>query len=175
MNDKLKKALALGAAVVVGGTGVGVYDGAQPNGLTKDLEELQLSYDEVALENAGLLLDVEALKAELLLHSEIIEEAEAEEAMSVLAYLEILDETRDIEDFLVDEFGWDISDDDDIVIGEARDIEVIESDFEDEDYVFRFKYVPVSYEDDDNEYDEMLDIYVRIKDGDVDQIAYVEA
>ena len=141
-------------------------------------ESMQSDLDKIAeLEDANseLALDVSTLKAELESHADIIEEAEGEEAMISLAEAEILDETRDMEDFLVSEFGWEIEDDDDIVISELGDVDTIESDYDEGNYVFKFHDVLVKYENEDNEYDERLDIFVRIVDGDVEQIIYTEA
>lgn len=181
MNEKLKKGLALGAAVIIGGAGVGVYDNAQPidnaelNATLEALEQVTVNYEELVIEFNGIVLDKEALELELEGYEDVIAEVEAELGAEDLAKEEILEETRDLEDYLEDTFGWDIGDDDDLKLSFLGDVEVSESDFEDEEYTFVFEHVKVTYDEDDEDYVEYLDIEVKVKEGEVDEITYMEA
>ena len=185
MNEKLKKGLALGTAVIIGGAGVAVIDTPEPID-TSELElaltalnESNFAYEELLLTYGNVLIKLEDLEVEFAEFLEdfddIIEEQEAEDEALALAKEEILEDTRDLEDYLEEEFGWDIGDDDDIVLSFLGDVEVLKSDFEDERYTFVFEHVKVTYDEDDEDYKEYIDIKVKVKEGEVVDIDYMEA
>lgn len=186
MDKKQATALGLGG-LVIGGLGAGfIADDSQ------DVAELQdqITALQEVIDNSALALeDKEALIAELndsLIatqeefeqfmeeYADAIREVEAENEAIELAKEEILDETRDAEDFLESEFGWDIEDDDDIEF-RFDEVEILKSDYDDEKYMFKFTGVKVTYEDDDNDYTEYLDITVEVEEGEVEDISYEEA
>ena len=178
MNEKLKKGLALGAAVIIGGAGVAVIDNPEPvdtSELELALEAKEADFDALLVDFNGLVLDKEALKLELAKYEDEIAEIEAENGAEDLAKEEILKETRDLEDAVENMFGWDIGDDDDIVLSFLGDVEVLNSDFDDEDYTFVFEHVKVTYDEDGEDYKEYIDIKVKIRDGEVKDIDYMEA
>jgi len=173
--DKKKIAAAVIGGLIVGGLG-GVALDKEPTcdytqlqekiaSLKGDLAQLNASYSELVLTN-------EQLQNELLKYDEVIKEAKAEEDAEVLALNEMLDSTRDFEDFLEDELGWEIEDDDDIEISDYDNVKTIYDNYDDEEYTFKFHDVLVKYSDDDNEYDERLDIYVTVEEGEVTEISF---
>jgi hypothetical protein len=180
MNKKQIGALSVGA-VLVGAGGIATGFGLDKETVcdnTDLLDKISLlegNFSDLEASYSELLLTNTELKVELLSYDSVIKEVKAEEVAEVFAWSEVLDDTRDLEDFLESEFGWDIGDDDNIELSDYYDVEFIESDYDDEKYVIKFEDVRVDYEDDDNEYSERINISVIVEEGEIERIDYVEA
>lgn len=172
--SKWKKITAIAVAALVAGGAGGYFIG--------DNNEPILVQDQTVLdENAELQLEIVGLNGELEIaegklndFAEVIEEAIAEDVAEEVAIQYLYDKDYKMQDWLNEELGYNIEDDDDLSFSNFEDIEVDVIDYEDGDYDVTYDVKVKGFDngDEDDDFKEYVKVTVEIRDGEADNIEF---
>jgi len=175
------KATALTVGGLVVGTGAGYALDDADAGLNANLVELQETVDSLNLDIENLNLnnielsdEVQALLDRLELHKEVIDEAILEDTAEEIAKEYLEDKDYKLVDWLNDEFGLDIEDDNHIELSRFTEFDVDAIDYEDGDYDVEFEVRVDYYENDDEDDDghKYINVLVEVRDGEAEDIEF---
>lgn len=169
-----KKITAGVLVAVLAGGACGYFVGDNNEPITVQDETVLAENAELKLEITGLNGELEIAEGKLNDFAEVIEEAIAEDVAEEVAKQYLYDKDYKMQDWLNEELGYNVEDDDDLSFSNFEDIEVDVIDYEDGDYDVTYDVKVKGFEngDEDDDFKEYVKVTVEIRDGEADNIEF---